>query len=165
MCLIKRIFEVNNLTLQDQDTHQNQPHYGPLDHLRKLVRGFRMKSLLDIPSHTILFLKFPDSPIRFPLALEIPCSWKYIVIRNISPQDLVPINYDVIRNRLTWNHLSCVPSYKMSIIITHSLILSIQMFTRQDLHLRLSMSIMPLSFKFLGSLIWCIDGIFTQSFD
>ena len=82
------------------------------------------KSILYIPSHKISFLEFTDSPNGFPIALEVICFWKNIVINNVCAWNLVPRKYDIISNIIIWNHLSCV-SYKTCDFIIHSLILFI----------------------------------------
>ena len=61
--------------------------------------------LLDILSYTISCLEFPDCIIRFPLALERPCSWKHILISTWLPL----------------NNLPCVPSHKTLDFIIHCL--------------------------------------------
>ena len=164
--LRKVICEVDTLTLQKQDTLNNkhQSHYGPLDHCRILFQGFIIQSLLEISYHTIPFLEFTGSPIGFPLALEIPCPWKYIVIINIRLWNLVPRKSDVVSNRLPWNHLSCVPSQNNCNLIIHSLLLFIQMFTWQGLHLRCSIRIMDPIFESISfshmAYRWYVHTIF-----
>ena len=114
ICLSKGICEINTLTLQTYNILQNQhqPHCGPLDHWRIRVHGFRRQYLLDIPSYTISCLGFPDCLIKFPLALERPCSRKHIVISNWLP----------------WKNLPCVPSHKTLDFIIHFLELLIRFF-------------------------------------
>ena len=72
ICMIKDICEVNTLTLQTYNTLQNQrqTHCGTLYHWITRVQGLRRQYLMDIPSHTIMCLKFPGFLIRFPLALK-----------------------------------------------------------------------------------------------
>ena len=50
------------------------------------VQGFRIQYILDIPSPKKHCLEFPDHLSRFTLALEIPCSWKHIVVNNWNLQ-------------------------------------------------------------------------------
>ena len=60
---------------------------------------------MNIPSHTISRLWFPDCPIMFTLEIEIPCSWNNIVIRNWIP----------------WSHPPCVPYHKTLNLFIHCL--------------------------------------------
>ena len=126
----KVIYEGNNLTLQTYYILQNihQLYYDPLYHCIILVQGLTRQYLLYIPSHKIFCLGFPDNKIRFSLVLEVLCSYKYIAISNICPWNLFPRRYDVIRNRIPWNHISCVP-HKTCNFIFYGLNIFIHMFT------------------------------------
>ena len=110
ICLSKGIFEVNILTLQTWSKLKkwHQPYCVPLYHWQVQIQGFRIQYPLDMLSHKILYVELPDITIRFPLTLEGPYSYKYIVIINIYLWNLFPIKYDVLIKILPWNHLSCV---------------------------------------------------------
>ena len=113
-CLRKGLCEINTLTLQTYNTLQNQhqPHCGPLYHRIIRVQVFRRHYLLDIPYHIVSCFECTDCLIRFPIALEGPCSWKQIVISN----------------RLPWNNPPCVPYHDTLNFIIHCLELFFQIF-------------------------------------
>ena len=130
ICLRKGICEVNTLTLKTYNTLQNlhQTHCCPLDHQRIRVQGFRRQSLLVIPSHTILWLEFTDSQVRFLISLEITCAWNHIVV----------INW------LLWNYLPCVTSHNTLNFIIHDLVVFIRIIPCYFIHIRWSISIVDL---------------------
>ena len=92
---------------------KHQPHYSPLDHWRIRVKRFMRQYLLYTSYNKISRLEFNDTPLRFTLELEVPCSWKDVVIGNLLP----------------WEKLPCVPSNKTLDLITHILFVLIQMLT------------------------------------
>ena len=84
---------------------------------------------MGVPSYKILFLEFPDNPITFPLEIGKPCSWKYIMIISIHMWNLFLLKFDVISNRLPWNHLLYVTFYDTRNVVIHILVVFIQILT------------------------------------
>ena len=93
-CVLKtQIHDPDTSTYMEALSGENAEEYFKAidDKIKILMRSYiwYLVSRESVADHNVLpgtwYFKCkrkPDCPIRFPLALEVPCSWKHIVISN-----------------------------------------------------------------------------------